>query len=145
MIEELDLNNTEHFDRLKKFSLLQHPESFRYFKNRVFEDAIKTHIITLLYSFDSKNDVGYAHIDIDMISNRPFLGICVLPEYQSKGIGRHLIEYLLKKFSDTVYLTVDNDNERAIHLYKKNGFILIEQFSRSGLWQKLLINDNLKH
>jgi ribosomal protein S18 acetylase RimI-like enzyme len=137
MIEELDLKNPEHLNRLKVFSRLEHPESFRYFKNRVFEEAVKTHKLTLLYSYDKK-DVAYAHIDFDILSDRSFLGICVLPEYQSKGIGKTLIEHLLKNFQGNLYLTVDNNNTRAISLYKKFDFKLFEEYSKSGLWQRLL-------
>lgn len=136
MIEEIDINNQKDLYRLKQFSLLVHPDSFRYFKNRIFEVAIKTHIKTLVYSTDT-DIVAYAHIDLDVLSNRNFLGICVLPEYQSKGIGKKLISYLLDNFHDTLYLTVDNDNDRAISLYKKFNFKLIETYNKSGLWQRL--------
>lgn len=139
MIEELDLTNAAHSYRLKEFSLLEHPPSFRYFKNRVFEDAIKTHKITILYSADDKKDVAYAHIDMDGPTERPFFGICVLPEYQSKGIGKLLTNHILQRFSGTVYLTVDNDNLTAISLYKRFGFEQVESYTRSGLWRRVAL------
>jgi ribosomal protein S18 acetylase RimI-like enzyme len=135
-MEELDLTNPLHLNRLKEFSMLEHPPSFRYFKNRVFEEAIKTHKITMLYSADDKKDVAYAHIDIDGPTGRPFFGICVVPEYQSKGIGKQLTNHILQRFSETVYLTVDNDNLSAISLYKKFGFEQIESYPTSGLWRR---------
>lgn len=136
MIEELDLTSAEHLKRLKEFSMLEHPPSFRYFKNRVFEDAVKTHKITVLYSTEDKKDVAYAHIDLDVPTERPFFGICVLPEYQSKGIGKLLTNHILQRFSETVYLTVDNDNLNAVSLYKKFGFEQVESYSKSGLWRR---------
>lgn len=137
MIEELDLTNAAHLNRLKEFSLLEHPPSFRYFKNRMFEEAVKTHKITILYSAEDKMDVAYAHIDIDGPTKRPFFGICVLPEYQSKGIGKLLTNHILQRFSETVYLTVDNDNLNAISLYKRFGFEQVESYTKSGLWRRV--------
>ena len=138
MIEELDLTNAAHLNRLKEFSLLEHPPSFRYFKNRVFEEAVKTHKITVLYSTEDKKDVAYAHIDLDVPTGRPFFGICVLPEYQSKGIGKLLTNHILQRFSETVYLTVDNDNIHAVSLYKKFGFEQVESYPQSGLWRTVM-------
>jgi GNAT superfamily N-acetyltransferase len=139
MIEELDWTNAAHSYRLKEFSLLEHPPSFRYFKNRVFEDAVKTHRMTVLYSTEDKKDAAYAHIDLDMSTGRLFFGICVLPEYQSKGIGKLLTNHILQRFSETVYLTVDNDNLHAISLYKRFGFEQVESYPKSGLWRRVAL------
>ena len=133
------MTNAAHLKRLKDFSMLEHPPSFRYFKNRVFEEAIQTHKITMLYSAEDKKDVAYAHIDVDGRTGRPFFGICVLREYQSKGIGKQLTNDILQRFSDAVYLTVDNDNLSAISLYKKFGFEQVESYPTSGLWRRAAV------
>jgi GNAT superfamily N-acetyltransferase len=133
MICQLDLTDRDTIARLKRFSLLDHPSTFRYFKNRVFEDAIKTHKLTLLYTLDTV-DVGYAHIDVDTKTNRAYFGICILPDYQSKGIGKIMVDYIFKQYTDIVYLTVDNTNIPAINLYKQFGFSLVENNGTSGLW-----------
>jgi ribosomal protein S18 acetylase RimI-like enzyme len=137
MISVIDLTNHHDVSRLKQFSALDHPSTFRYFKNRVFEDAIKTHKLTVVYSVDNK-DVGYAHIDVDTKTQRAFFGICVLPDYQSKGIGKQLTDYVMQTYRDTVYLTVDSANTPAIGLYKKFGFELVESYASSGLWIRSL-------
>jgi GNAT superfamily N-acetyltransferase len=125
MISILTLDILSNRERLRKFSQLDHSESFRYFKNRVFDEAISTHIHTILYTEDDK-DIGYAHIDYDKASQRAYLGICVVEGYQGRGIGKKLIDILLKVYSKDIYLTVDKTNLRAIHLYEKNGFMRIE-------------------
>ena len=102
MINILDLNVDRDIRLLKAFSELEHPPSFRYFKKRVFEHAIQTHVITILYS-----TYGYAHIDKDSNTGRNYLGICVLAEHQGKGVGKKLIETLFKLFTGEIYLTVD--------------------------------------
>jgi len=133
MIYQLDLTDRDTITRLKRFSQLDHPSTFRYFKNRVFEEAIKTHKLTLLYTLDTV-DVGYAHIDVDTKTNRAYFGICILPGFQSKGIGKLMTDYILQRYADTVYLTVDTANIPAVNLYKQFGFTLIENNGTSGLW-----------
>lgn len=137
MISVIDLTNPLDVSRVKRFSEVDHPSTFRYFKNRVFDDAIKTHKVTVLYTMDDK-DVGYAHVDVDTKSHRAFFGICVLPDYQSKGIGKQLTDYVMQTYRDTVYLTVDSANTPAIGLYKKFGFELVESYASSGLWVRKL-------
>ena len=47
-------------------------------------------------------------------------------EYRNKGIGTEIIKDILNN-NDIVYLWVYKENERAISLYKKLGFIIIEE------------------
>jgi ribosomal protein S18 acetylase RimI-like enzyme len=136
MISALDLTKSDDINRLKQFSQVDHPSTFRYFKNRIFEEAIKSHKLTVLYQREGK-DVGYAHIDIDRVSGRAYFGICVMPTYQSLGIGKLLTQYILQQYTDTIFLTVDNANTPAINLYKQNGFVLVESFDTHGLWCRL--------
>ena len=45
------------------------------------------------------------------------------PEYRGLGIGSMFFEYLEKTYTDHIFrLEVEEENERAIHVYKKNGF-----------------------
>ena len=131
MIDVLDLSNPLDLQKLKTFCELDHPDTFRYFKNRVFEDAIKTHVVTLMYS-----TYGYAHIDKDIASGRYYLGVCVLPEYQGKGIGKKLVEMLFKLHKEDTYLTVDKKNIPAINLYEKFGFKMIEERDTNYLYKR---------
>lgn len=54
--------------------------------------------------------------------------ICIIPEYQGKGIGTKILEYI-KEFAKEndctdLYLTVNEENLNAIKLYEKFGFQL---------------------
>ena len=45
------------------------------------------------------------------------------PEYRGLGIGSKFFEYLEKLYTDHIFrLEVEEENERAIHVYEKNGF-----------------------
>lgn len=59
----------------------------------------------------------------------PSIGICVGDEYQGKGIGKKLMEMLVKEAEERgkkgLRLTVMKENHRAIALYKRFGFHII--------------------
>jgi ribosomal protein S18 acetylase RimI-like enzyme len=48
------------------------------------------------------------------------------PEYRGQGIGSMFFDYLEKAYTDCIFrLEVEEENERAIHVYKKNGFEIL--------------------
>ena len=48
------------------------------------------------------------------------------PEYRGFGIGSLFFEYLEKTYADCIFrLEVEEENERAIHVYEKNGFAVL--------------------
>jgi len=50
--------------------------------------------------------------------------IGVDPVYQGRGVGRMLLDHLLERaVGGPVYLEVRTDNEAAIHLYRRAGFV----------------------
>ena len=121
-IIEIDNNNIHY---LNTFLLNYLPSTFIYFNTRNI-DIIKNHIITIIL-LDDELPIGYAHIDYE---NKYWLGICILKDYQGKGLGNIMIEYILNHEKITVlnniYLTVDSTNEYAIKLYKKFNFNIVE-------------------
>ena len=121
-IIEINYNNITHLNDFIDNDL---SSSFRYFKNRTIE-CINNHILTIVYISENKS-VGYAHIDKE--DDRYWFGICILDEYQGKGIGKQLIEYILNnvKTIPKISLTVDKDNIKAIKLYTQYGFKIIDE------------------
>ncbi len=98
---------------------------FRYFKTRKIEDCFKNHKYTIIGKYN--NDImAYAHIDYDLENNKDWLGICILEKYQNKGFGKiimsNLLDYCQTNKIDKIYLSVDNNNNNAIKLYKKYNF-----------------------
>ena len=48
------------------------------------------------------------------------------PEYRGLGIGSKFFEYLEQNYTDCIFrLEVEEENERAIHVYEKNGFTVL--------------------
>jgi perosamine synthetase len=95
------------------------PNTFRYFQKRDSKYCLDNHTLTLVGTYN-EIPICYGHID------DRWIGICVLPEYQSKGYGKQIMEFLLKysklESIHPLRLTVDKTNERALQMYKKNGF-----------------------
>ena len=47
-------------------------------------------------------------------------------EYRGQGIGSKFFEYLEQNYTDCIFrLEVEEENERAIHVYEKNGFAVL--------------------
>ncbi|RRD38466.1 N-acetyltransferase [Leptotrichia sp. OH3620_COT-345] len=73
-------------------------------------------IIEVLRSFDGKKAYLY--------------GVSAVPEYEKKGHTRKLLEYVVSYLESNnifiIELTVSVDNERAIKIYKKMGFKIVE-------------------
>ena len=114
------------------------PITFRYFSKRSI-DCVKNHLITLIFQYNNI-PIGYAHIDFD--GNKYWFGICILENYQSKGYGKMMMNYLFNhekiKNIEDIYLTVDKINQKAIELYKKYNFVIIEEFEYYFLMKKII-------
>ena len=114
---------------LQKFITTINDTHFRYYQSRTI-DIIKNHVYTVLLQ---KNNIiiGYAHIDLDNLENKHWIGIYLDPEYRNKGIGKLLLAYLvfIAKYHNIqeLYLSVDHDNTNAISLYQKLGFKSIQE------------------
>jgi GNAT superfamily N-acetyltransferase len=102
-------------------------KTFRYFQKRNC-DVIKNHITTLLI-LNENSPIGYGHLEKE--GENIWLGICVLPEFKGKGIGKVIMNELIKVARDEnlkyIALTVDKDNVGAIKLYLSFGFKLISE------------------
>ena len=47
----------------------------------------------------------------------------VKPEYRGKNIGTQFFAFLEEKYPNVIFrLEVEEENERAVHVYRKNGF-----------------------
>jgi len=81
--------------------------------------------------------VGWCDISRHMFPSHAHagkLGMGIIPAYRGQGVGRRLIETTLRAARDAgmerIELSVHSDNDRAIALYEKVGFV------REGLARK---------
>jgi ribosomal protein S18 acetylase RimI-like enzyme len=117
-------------------------ESFRYYQNRDF-NAINNHVITVLLTDNHNRNISYGHIDFD--GSTYWLGIMVIESEVGHGWGRKMMAFLIE-FCDNndivvVKLTVDKSNLKAIDMYKKFGFQIVEEFSNTSF---LMVREKIK-
>lgn len=103
-------------------------KSFRYFNTRS-KDVVLKHKYNVIFYCDSI-PASYGHLDLDK-NLKLWLGILVVDQHQGKGIGKATMEFLIDafyKFDDKkLYLSVDENNLKAIELYKKFKFNFLEK------------------
>lgn len=52
--------------------------------------------------------------------------IYIKPEYRDNGMGSKFLAFVEKKYPDAILrLEVEEENERAVYVYKKNGFDIL--------------------
>ena len=134
---------TQNVYLLETFFYLNTYDTFRYYHKRTF-DAIKNHMYTIIVKLNNEL-IGYAHIDYD--NDKYWFGICIINEFQGKGLGNKIMDYIfnhnkIKDISE-IYLSVDKDNYNAIQLYKKHNFNIIDQSHSIFFMKKILFNINM--
>lgn len=102
---------------LDSFVAKEHPTTFRYFRTRSVDTCLQNHTLTVVVP-----DEGYAHID------DRWIGICVLPHAQKRGLGTFLLDLVLAYAHvaniTPLRLTVDKTNEIARDMYLRRGFVV---------------------
>lgn len=90
----------------------------------IFRDCLRIGYNAWVMTLDNKI-IGYG---IVMLSpgEAHILNICVHPDFQGKGLGRHLLRHIIKKSNQTdidmLLLEVRRSNEGAQGLYRSEGF-----------------------
>jgi len=114
---------------LKKFiDALDDDEShktFTYYDKRDIS-IIQNHILTLLIYIDGEI-AGYGHLDCEGGGGKDrkvWLGICILNKFTGKGLSKVIMNSLLEHVLHC-YLSVHTKNFKAINLYFKYGFKII--------------------
>ena len=81
------------------------------------------------YIFEEEGEIqGYAMVAKSFSTEfgKPCMWIedlYVKNEHQGLGIGGDFLQYMAEKYPDAILrLEVEEENERAVHVYKKNGF-----------------------
>ena len=119
MIKELDRNDYKLVKELEN--------SFNYVLKNINNDLDNNPFSYFLLYIENGKIVGFINYYL-MYEKIEIANFNVLEEYQNKGIGIKLIEYLINKYKgkvDNITLEVKKNNNKAIHIYKKMGFIIV--------------------
>ena len=74
--------------------------------------------------------IGYIYASF-VLDEAEIGNICIVPECRGQGVGRLLIDSMLSDLKSRgvckVFLEVESDNESAIRLYERSGFVKYNQ------------------
>ncbi len=143
MMSILAVEDVEDFRAIRLSALLNSPESFAalYEQERikpiaVFQDCLEHS--TVFAAYHEKNIIAVAILSQDQspkCSHKAYLNsVFVEPEYQAKGIGTLLLNYVIdyaKTHMEQILLTVLSDNLAALRLYNKSGFEIYGKESKA--------------
>lgn len=105
LFRSVDWLSANYPERLKK--ALDHCET-------VYTAWCGDRLVGLINAIDDSELTAYVHY------------LCVDPQFQGKGIGKKLLEYIKEKYRDYLYIILIAENEPLIKYYRQNGFELIE-------------------
>ena len=116
-------------------------KTFRYYNKHPLS-IIKNHLVTYMI-MNNNSPICYGHLDKE--KEQIWLGIAVTEEYCSKGLGKmmmnKLINYAKRHQVNKIFLSVDNDNLRAINLYKKFNFVEEDKKDKNTIYSLEFRND----
>ena len=122
-----------------------HPSNFNPLKNTIALLKDKRKVIFI--AKEKEKVVGYISLREDKNNMGDIGFLAVLREYQRKGIGAKLLEYVEAHARKNRYkelaLVVRDTNQQAINLYHKHNFAIIGR-RKSGDKIKLVMRKNLE-
>jgi ribosomal protein S18 acetylase RimI-like enzyme len=89
------------------------------------------------------DDKEYKGIIVFKIKDKvaTILDIAVKPEYQGKGIGSKLIDYIFNQFSANKIIAETDDD--AVEFYKKYGFVVTNTKLEFGTKRYIVIKEQI--
>ena len=110
------------------------PKNFSQHENYIKKNQEKTRWIYIALS-DTGDKIGYSQV-YDVRDDQLEVGFAIAPNNQGKGFGKKIVQETIKKAKEVfpgkrIILYVKEENKRAIHIYKKYGFV--EKDTKKGL------------
>ena len=144
-IQKAVRKDTEEIVHVERHSGYKHPPNFDPFKNTIalFNDKKER----IFIAKENKKVVGYITLRQDKNNVGDIGFLAILTEYQRKGIGAKLMNYVetyarRNNYKELV-LVVRDTNEKAIQMYRKHKFIIVGR-KKSGDKIKLMMSKKIE-
>ncbi|NCD33112.1 MAG: GNAT family N-acetyltransferase [Spartobacteria bacterium] len=116
----------------RTFRALLSPEQITYMMNAMYstEQIQKELLAGTCYDIIAwhRQPAGYVAYGPAENTIMPLNKVYVLPDFQNQGLGsaaiRHVVDYARKAHTTHLQLRVNRNNEKAIRVYLKNGFVV---------------------
>lgn len=121
----LFLFNTRRHPEVDKMLTGSAPQDYTQHLNYISKVQGKTK--WLFVAFSDANCVGYGQV-YDVTDSHLEVGFVIHPDYQGKGFGKEIVKATIARALELfpnrkVVLYVRKDNDRAVHIYRKLGFV----------------------
>ena len=122
----LELANQNDFENLENCGKTCLPI---YYKKKDLENLHLDEDFYIFKIHDQNNIIGFIILKKEKNENNIHINsIGVMPEFRSLNIGSHVIQKIKELFPfHLITLYVQTVNNKAIHFYKKNGFIVLSK------------------
>lgn len=92
------------------------------------ENRVDTEMDNSVYIIDMQEEsIGKIRVKVED-KEAWIYGFSILPNFRGKGIGRKVLQYIVKKYSEegnSLHLEVETKNAHALNLYKSIGFQIV--------------------
>ena len=93
----------------------------------MFEDFIKTYSKEIKIIMLNNQNIGFFHGNDTESGDYEIGNICILPEFQGKGIGSQILKDIINSHKNqNIYLRFFKQNP-VVNLYKRFGFEIVEE------------------
>lgn len=133
LIEEIDIEEARHLHNISStINNLTNPEHISVVQQQEWFKAISTSRTSRRYILRDRTTsmfVGMFRVDmVDNVNKSVMVGLDIVPDFRGRGLSYETYECFLQYYFNTcgfnrVYLLVLETNEKAIHIYKKLGFV----------------------
>ena len=112
-------------------------DTFSYYRNRGLSHITKV-CEPFLYLNEHGDLIGYGHLDIE--ADTIWLGIAVSKSFRGQGHGSYIVNHLIRTYKKEhkdkkLSLAVSKQNETAITLYKRHGFVYTHGSNKNWFMQ----------
>lgn len=115
-------------DRLVEIEKLCFNSDIGLTREKIYRLIINPNVVNLVACYDGRvigSATSFSRRSKNNLSGRIY-NLAVDPDYRSKGIGRKLLNFLIRRFEllrySRIYLEVDEFNDKAIQIYHSIGF-----------------------
>ena len=117
------------------------PNVVTFWPKETLENCINKEDV-MFYVVESKNKIiGFTIVNLNKsLGKAEIENIYILPKYRKNGIGKQLLEEILKSLKERSYNNVNCLADEAIGFYKYNGFTKGKNFA----WMYMVVSKDFK-
>ncbi|MES2590862.1 MAG: GNAT family N-acetyltransferase [Bacteroidota bacterium] len=116
----------KHYSDIITLQQIEYMLKNMYSEESILQQIAEGHVFTIVYA--DEKAIGYVSTSTTDKRNYTLHKFYISPDYHGNNIGTKLFTHLLSELSplESIQLTVNRQNYKAINFYFKNGFVIKE-------------------